>query len=58
MDFKPIWCMYFAGLVSIKSHPRNDKEADLQECAKIADKMIEITIKRMREPPCRGSSEE
>jgi len=56
MDFKPIWCMYFAGLVSIKSHPRNDKPADLEECAKIADEMIAITIKRFREaPPCPGS---
>ena len=56
MDFKPIWCVYFAGLVSIKSHPRNDKPADLEECAKIADEMIAITIKRFREaPPCPGS---
>lgn len=54
-----IWAMYFAGIVSIKSHPRNEKPLDLIECAAIADKMWSMTVFRMKagmeESKCRGS---
>lgn len=42
------WTIYFAGLVSIKSHPRNDKPVDLVECAKMADKMVGLTMLRYK----------
>lgn len=45
MDEKTAWDMYFAGIASIRFHPRNDKPDDtiaekVENAAKIADHMV------------------
>lgn len=58
-DFKATWCMYYAGLVSIKMHPRNEHQhVDLEKLALIADEMLAITYRKFKEgPPWRGSEQ-
>jgi len=46
-----IWAMFFAGLVSIKFHPRNEVVVDLDECARVADRMFILYMERF---PCHG----
>lgn len=42
-----IWAMYYAGLVSIKMHPRNENEhVNLKKLALVADEMLQITLDR------------
>jgi len=40
MNNMQIWAIFFAGIVSIKEHPRNEKGANIKECADIADRMF------------------
>lgn len=42
MDDKSAWLILFAGLVSIKAHPRNGGELDLRECERLADNAFVI----------------
>lgn len=46
MNETAIWAMFFASIVAIKEHPRNEKGADLESCAQLADLMLEITKER------------
>ena len=51
MEHNTKWEIYFAGIASIQYHPANPKETrmSLEECAKVADEMVEITNKRQSE---------
>ena len=42
------WQIYFAGIASIQYHPANPPETrmSLEECAKVADKMLKLTEER------------
>lgn len=42
------WALYFASIVAIKEHPRNEAGADLKYCAEMADKMLGLTNLRFR----------
>lgn len=42
------WAIFYAGVVSIKEHPRNLGGADLDACAHVADAMLERFVKRWR----------
>lgn len=45
--YETAWSMYFASITSFQYHPANHgNEKSLEECAKIADQMIEIQHKR------------
>jgi len=48
--------VYFAGIVSLQYHPRNEPEnrMSLEECAKVADQMMKITLDRYPEVPWHG----
>lgn len=49
-----IWAMFYAGLVAIRLHPRNENvivSVELQLCAEIADSMLKEYIRRF---PCHG----
>ena len=50
MEHNTKWEIYFAGIASIQYHPANPKETrmSLEECAQVADKMLEITKERQR----------
>lgn len=48
-----IWAMFFAGLVSIKAHPRNEVAVNFDECAVMADHMF---VRYKERFPCPGSS--
>lgn len=55
---RTIWAMFYAGIVSIKHHPRNTEPVDLAMCAREADLMFAEWQRRF---PWRGleqSSEE
>lgn len=41
------WLFVYVGIVGWQLHPRNDKEIDLEEAARLTDKIMEIYI-------CRG----
>lgn len=43
-----LWAIYFASIVAIKEHPRNEKGADLAACAELADRMMGLTLLRYR----------
>lgn len=36
-----IWAVFYAGLVSMQYHPRNNVPVNLDELARIADAMVE-----------------
>lgn len=42
-----IWAVFYAGIVSMQYHPRNDVVVDLDECARIADAMVERYCERI-----------
>lgn len=49
-----VWCMYYASVVSFQMHPKNDKPVDLNKCADLVDRMMEITTERLGETPWVG----
>lgn len=51
MEPSQAWLVLFAGLVSIKAHPRNEGGPDLEECARIADESLVLFLRRF---PWRG----
>jgi len=51
MDQEAIWAMYYAGIVSIKHHPKNEHiKVNLTTCAAIADEMMKEHLKRFGTP--------
>lgn len=58
MNEETVWAIYFAGIASLKFHPRNQENivktgfpAQLIEAALIADRMLDLHKERF---PCRG----
>lgn len=61
MDEETTWAIYFAGIASLKFHPRNVmvpgevfEDSALAHSAHVADKMLKLHKERY---PCRGSQE-
>lgn len=46
------WDVYFAGVVSLQYHPANEAPADLDACADVVARMIDV---RRRRTLCLGS---
>lgn len=44
-----VWCMFYSSVVSMQYHPgnvRDQKSLSLEQCADIADEMLEQLLKR------------
>lgn len=55
MEEETFWALAFISLVSIKEHPRNEKGADTEACADLADEMLYLYQRHKQEnPKCHG----
>lgn len=61
MDIPATWSCFYAGIVALQYHPRNDPtfRMSLEECARVADAMMHEYVERKRyfaelEAICRG----
>lgn len=46
MSKKDAWLIIYAGLISIKHHPRNEHPPSMEELAKLTDKAMDEISKR------------
>lgn len=46
MDLEAAWVICYSTVVGWQYHPRVDKPLSLEECAKVADEMVEQYAKR------------
>lgn len=58
IPYETMFCMYYAGIVSMRLHPGKKEILDLRECAKLAVEMVVMSDEVFSSKPedflCRG----